>query len=599
MFYKYLLYLMIICFYIPSACYAAHAISVPWHIEKADIEIIKKAINSDNKSEIEKYADDVSDPDLKSMITSISKQNKNIVKDNESSEEYFQKEYQVNIHYPSSVSTPSIKLYSDKKRPEDTIVHINSLLEKKQYSKVVKLSMTLNDSNHYDIVMAKLSMSTNHPNTKQIFERIEKHTDFTLVAQYVTWLINNSEYKEAIKILLKFNNHKFSNCSQNMFWKMKKNLIKKVDFYQLTDLYEDAYTLSISDESSLFEVNWLAAWISFHAQNFQRAKLHFEKAYQHSSSDIYLSKSAYWAALVSEKMGYRDASEHWLKIAATKSREFYGQLALLALNPKETISLNINSTLYSQEDYIALQKNIDAKRMYIAAVTGNPEIAKTFFDDASQNANSNGEMNLLTTLAIQKEILNLNLKNIIVLNNHDESLLPIIMMNHFYNRDLSTLVDPAFSMSILKKESQFRSDSISSVGAKGLMQIMPSTAAEVANNIHLEYSDSKLLDPQYNMLLGVNYLKTLLKAYNNSLILAAAAYNAGYGNVRKWMKNIGNPNTFNSLEEVLTWIERIPFTETKFYIYKVVANTQIYRSLSSTKNRYEISNMRKDLLNVR
>jgi len=125
--------------------------------------------------------------------------------------------------------------------------------------------------------------------------------------------------------------------------------------------------------------------------------------------------------------------------------------------------------------------------------------------------------------------------------------------------------------SMIKAESNFDKDVVSTAGAKGLMQLIPSTAQEVAEKNELEYSEEKLFEAEYNIKLGVFYYKTLYEKYNNAG-LALAAYNAGSGNVDKWIES-------NIIKSDGSDLEKIPFDETNTYVRKILRDYEIYKKI--------------------
>ena len=138
-------------------------------------------------------------------------------------------------------------------------------------------------------------------------------------------------------------------------------------------------------------------------------------------------------------------------------------------------------------------------------------------------------------------------------------------------------VDPAALFAVVRQESRFRTDAVSSAGARGLMQLMPATARETAEKVGVAYSRSRLTDdPAYNALLGSTYLADQLRAFDGSLVLAAAAYNAGPGNARKWIRQFGDPRSPDV--DPVVWIERIPYQETRKYVQRVLGNYVVYRA---------------------
>src|SRR5688500_3078394 len=130
---------------------------------------------------------------------------------------------------------------------------------------------------------------------------------------------------------------------------------------------------------------------------------------------------------------------------------------------------------------------------------------------------------------------------------------------------------------IARQESEFDASRISHAGAQGLMQLMPGTAREQAGKIGVAYLSANLMqDSQYNIRLGNSYFQRMLNSYG-SYPLAVAAYNAGPGNVNKWLRQNGDPRT--GAVSWLDWIERIPIFETKNYVARVIENAAVYEAL--------------------
>jgi soluble lytic murein transglycosylase len=139
------------------------------------------------------------------------------------------------------------------------------------------------------------------------------------------------------------------------------------------------------------------------------------------------------------------------------------------------------------------------------------------------------------------------------------------------------VADKAAVYAIARQESRFQIDAVSSAGALGLMQLMPGTAKDTARKIGLDYSRAKLTtDPAYNVVLGSTYLAAQLRRYEGSLVLAAAAYNAGPGNANKWIAAFGDPRSA-SVDPVI-WVELIPLEETRKYVKRVLGNYVVYRA---------------------
>ncbi len=129
-------------------------------------------------------------------------------------------------------------------------------------------------------------------------------------------------------------------------------------------------------------------------------------------------------------------------------------------------------------------------------------------------------------------------------------------------------------LGVTRQESSFDPQAHSGAGARGMMQLMPSTASIVARRAGL--GAGSLDDPDYNMRVGSTYLQQLVDQFSGSYVLAAAAYNAGPGRPTQWVAVCGDPR--NTSTDPLDFIECIPFSETRDYVMRVMENTQIYRA---------------------
>jgi len=113
-----------------------------------------------------------------------------------------------------------------------------------------------------------------------------------------------------------------------------------------------------------------------------------------------------------------------------------------------------------------------------------------------------------------------------------------------------------------------------------LMQLMPGTAANVASKLQLPFSLDRLTsDGGYNIQLGRSYIETLIEDFGGSYPLAIAAYNAGPGRIKQWLRAFGDPRGRDI--GMVDWIESIPFNETRTYVHRVLENLQVYRGQKS------------------
>lgn len=138
--------------------------------------------------------------------------------------------------------------------------------------------------------------------------------------------------------------------------------------------------------------------------------------------------------------------------------------------------------------------------------------------------------------------------------------------------------DRALAYAVARQESEFNTNAVSRANARGLLQLLPSTAQDVAGRLDLSYSASRLTaDPAFNALLGTHYLDEQRDRFGGSYVLTFIAYNAGSGRARQWIERFGDPRGL-SLDETIDWIEQIPFPETRGYVQKVMENMTVYKA---------------------
>lgn len=142
-------------------------------------------------------------------------------------------------------------------------------------------------------------------------------------------------------------------------------------------------------------------------------------------------------------------------------------------------------------------------------------------------------------------------------------------------------IDPAFVYGLIRQESRFVAEAKSSVGASGLMQLMPATAKWTAKRIGMtDYVRSKVHDVNINLKLGVSYLKFVLDENDDNPAYAAAAYNAGPNRVKAWRAAMETDPAAKLADKTIAlaiWAENIPFPETRDYVKKVTTNTENYK----------------------
>ena len=427
------------------------------------------------------------------------------------------------------------------------------------------------------LAQTRTDLITNSPHAKKELKELSasQQKDADLLFDQVRWLRINKKYSSAAKLLEKIPAEK-QNASR--WWTEKSALIRQ--FLSEED-YQSAYDLAknhhLTEGSADFaDAEWTAGWIALrNLKKKKNAAEHFEKMLGSVSSPLSVARGEYWLGRTYEEMNNAVQAEAHYKKAAEKHTTIYGQLASEKLN-KENHVLSPLSDRKTPDRQLAdkLKKSDMYNVMKMLENAEQHETAELFATRLFLNASSAEEITALAYLAatdLKREDLAVTIARRARQNGIDIASLgyPVWDLKH------DERTETALILSIIRQESSFSPYAVSSAGARGLMQIMPATAKQVARKKRKSFSVHELnSNPDLNVELGSAYFADLLKRFNGSYILAIAAYNAGPKNVNKWLKSIGNPQ-----EDIdpIDWIERIPFNETRNYVQRVLENLHIYR----------------------
>ncbi len=287
------------------------------------------------------------------------------------------------------------------------------------------------------------------------------------------------------------------------------------------------------------------------------------------------SKGFYWAGLASKRSGDSAGANRYFEMAARYPERFYGQLALGELG-RNVPSLAVRADARPSEQQRNAFQNSSIANAAREVARGAPwRTGIRFYQEVARSADTAEEHQLVADLALQtgRRDLAVNVTEAAGADGIDGFIL----------QGFPTLQTPAsanwtFVHAIARQESQFAENAISHAGASGLMQLMPGTAREQSGMLGMSYRQTDLINnPAYNVQLGNAYFARMMDYFSGSYPLAIAAYNAGPGNVNKWLRANGDPR--NGSIDWLTWIERIPIFETKNYVQRVIENAAVYEHL--------------------
>ncbi|BCA58360.1 lytic transglycosylase domain-containing protein [Sphingomonas sp. HMP6] len=294
------------------------------------------------------------------------------------------------------------------------------------------------------------------------------------------------------------------------------------------------------------------------------------------------AKGLYWAARAAEAAGRGSEATGYYTRAAGFRDVFYGQLANERLGKPLTppgdpalrpVDPAVRAAFYARETVRAAQ--------YLGT-TGAWEDQTAFVLQIATDAKSDSDHVLATELS---RTLGRPDLGVMVGRSALQNGLSDYSTIGFPNVRVPAASQDDWTMihAIARQESQFDRAAISHAGARGLMQLMPGTAREQATKLGLSYNAASLTsDTDYNIMVGSAYFRRIYGQFG-SYPLAVAAYNAGPGNVNKWLRANGDPRMPGV--DIVDWIEAIPIYETRNYVQRVLENAVVYDLMNPQRSR--------------
>lgn len=341
----------------------------------------------------------------------------------------------------------------------------------------------------------------------------------------------------------------------------------------------DVRQRSFAERDSYTDITWLGGTAALHkAGRAEDAVRMFDQYARAARSAQGRAKGLFWAARAAERAGRRELAQSYYGAASEFIDQFYGQLATEKLGralalPVTNVTLAISA---SERDSFANSEIVRAA-MLLGSL-GNWAEQTRFVRTIAAGAKTPLEQALAAELG---QRLGRNDLSLLVGRQAREEGNPDYLRAAFPMMRVPADHAGSWTMihAITRQESQFDREALSHAGARGLMQLMPATARETAVAAGVPYDLSGLTrDPGYNVILGSTYFGQLMDRFGGNYVLSIAAYNAGPGNVSKWLRTIGDPRQPGG--DILAWIDAIPLSETRNYVQRVIENAVVYDLLN-------------------
>ena len=405
--------------------------------------------------------------------------------------------------------------------------------------------------------------------------------DIGLLYNRIQWLRRKDRDQEAWKMLLDAPREPDKLIDLEGWWSERRlNCRIALNSGQPRIAYEIAAQHGPISGDAYIEAEFLAGWIALRFLSEPETALgHFLALRAAAKGSKNLALAEYWLGRTALALGDNGQALVHFHAAAKYPQYFYGQLGRQALDARPANLAVTPTPKPTDADIQNFLANDAVRAIGVANAAGMSGVTSQFFLALSRKLTSPGEVVLLAEFAKHSDSPQVALRLAKIAFNRDlpvgDYALPIGVIPPFKSL-LTDRVDPALVHALSRQESEFNAGAKSPVGASGLMQLMPGTAKAVARAYKVQFQAGQLTNATYNMQLGEAHLGDLIDSYSGSYFLALAAYNAGGGRVQEWMKAFGDPRDPDV--DPIDWIERIPFTETREYVVKIMETVQLYRS---------------------
>ncbi len=363
------------------------------------------------------------------------------------------------------------------------------------------------------------------------------------------------------------------------WWVERRVLARKLlDAGNVNAAYVICATHSAQSNEAKVEAEFHAGWIALRFMNEpDRAAYHFAVAAKLAQTPTSAARVAYWQGRTAAASPAPDAlalAAGFYRQAAVHGSTYYGQLA------REALGLTSDPVREPSQEATGTRRADAVRVIELLYAASDRELAGSLAVEAANNLMDDKQVAALAT---------------VITNQRDAHLaLTIGKLTGKHGVPVDTLAFPTFGIppyealqnsaaapvvySIARQESAFMPSVVSKAGAKGLMQMIDSTAKRTANRAGLPFDGARMTtDAAFNAQLGAAHLGALLAEQGGSYILTFAAYNAGGGRVKQWIDAYGDPRTPGV--DPVDWVERIPFTETRNYVQRVMANVTMYKAI--------------------
>ena len=425
------------------------------------------------------------------------------------------------------------------------------------------------------IVKACEAAEANSKKSKALLGEVpdELRGDLGYVLCRLHWLQVHDDVAAAARLLTETSRVGLERQDVDEWWRERRLLARRlIDLGDAQTAYRVVREAAVpSNPYYRSEYHFMAGWIALRFLNDPAtAFMHFTHVDDASSDPVVLARAAYWRGRTAEATNQSDEMRAQYQAAAAYPTAYYGQLARARLGRSQIAVLSPPAPAGGTRSDLAYAADI----LY---AVGEFDLVLSFVSDFAETSTDIATLTALgeltarhhdaqAMLALGKTALARGLPT-------ERYAFPEIGVPSYM--PIAPPIDHCVVYSVVRTESAFNQADTSPAKAVGLMQVTPEAGRDTAKRFGVSYDWKRLVsDPVYNTQMGAAEISALFKEYAGSYVMTFAGYNAGRGRVRQWVAQHGDPRDPN-VDEV-DWVERIPISETRNYVQRVMENLQMY-----------------------
>ena len=392
------------------------------------------------------------------------------------------------------------------------------------------------------------------------------------------WMMRHDRIDDATRLVLSAAPETMALQDTDEWWRERRGLARKLlDQGKSEAAYQVVRDAALpASDAYRADFHFMCGWIALRYRNDPAAaRAHFAHVDDGSANPIVLARANYWRGRAAEANGEQAQMRAFYEAAARYPTAYYGQLARAKLG-LDSAQLRAPAPAGAAEDATRADERVRAADMLYAL--GERDVALSFVADLAEESTDVAMLAALAELTGRRNdaraMLQIGKPALARGLALDTYAFPTIGIPQ--HSPIGPEIERSIIYSVARTESAFDQRDKSPANAVGLMQVTPEAGRDTAKRFGVTYDwDRMVSDPVYNTQMGAAELSALLKEYAGSHIMTFAGYNAGRGRVRDWVKSYGDPR--DPHVDAIDWVERIPLSETRNYVQRVMENLQVYR----------------------